>query len=381
MPFAQVDFAAAQIDQTVARAIILKGADEAPIISALLALAGATQESSPEFKWFEDGFTAERTQINNGGAAYDAATTALVVDNGALYKAGDVLFLETSTTGERVLVTAVATNTLTVTRGFGGTTAHASGVADDAYLRFAGNVRGEGSDAPAATHTAKTEYTNYCQHFKETVELTGRADRTPTKTESELAYQRMKAMKRLMISGDRALIWGVKNKTVVGADSRIAHTTDGFQKVLSLNTNINGAMTKIQFNAFARDVFRYTQGKKLLFAGSILHEAIHTLGENKLQTRQGDTAFGLRLTEVVTPAGVFDLIRNPTLDNGFGGMGIVIDPNHVRLRHTKGKLPQFNPIVQPSGGDRVAELAEMELGLEYGQESAHGIIRGVTAAA
>lgn len=382
MPFTMADFTAEQIDQTVARAIILKGADEAPIISSLMAMSANVRDAAtPEYHWFTEGFGAERTQINNGGAAYDANTTALVVDDGSIFKIGDVLYLETSTTNERVLVTNVVTNTLTVTRGFGGTTAHASGVADDAYLRFAGNVRGEGSDAPAAVHRVKTKYTNVVQHFKETAELTGRADRTATKTESEWEWQRMQAMRRLMISIDRALMFGVKNTTVNGADGRRAWTMDGFHKVLSLNTNINGTMTKTQFNAWARDLFRYTGGTKLLFAGSILHEAIHTHGENKLQTRSGETAIGLRITEVITPSGVLNLIRNPTWDNGFGGMGLAIDPNNVAIRVTKDMRPKFTPIVQTAGADRKAETAEAELGLEYGLVEAHGIIRGVTGAA
>lgn len=379
MPFAQADFAAPQIDQVVAQAIILKGADEAPLISALLALPGNVVETAtPEFKWFEEGFGAERTAIDNGGSAYDDTTTELVVDDGAIFKSGDVLYLEASTTGERVLVTAVATNTLTVKRGFGGTTAHASGVANNANVRFAGNVRGEGSDAPTAIHATKTEYENYCQHFKETAELTGRADRTATKTQNEFEWQRMKAMKRLMVSIDRAAIWGVKNKTVTDADGRVAHTMDGLYKVVPLNTNINGTMTKAQLNTWAKDLFRYSSGEKLLFAGSVLTETIHTLYENKLQTRSGETAVGLQITSVITPHGVLKLIRNPTLDAGFGGMGIAIDPNHMRVRHMKDMRPKFTPIVQANGGDRKGEMAEAELALEYGMPSAHGIIRGVT---
>src|SRR5205085_4334407 len=63
------------------------------------------------------------------------------------------------------------TNTLTVVRAYGGSTAAA--LANNQVLQILGNAALEGDTADAARFTARTRRTNYTQIFASTVEVSG----------------------------------------------------------------------------------------------------------------------------------------------------------------------------------------------------------------
>ena len=77
MPFAIADFLGDQIETDLAREIIYQGADEAVLLAGILA-QGVRPAVNVEVKWMGQGAQGYRTQINNGGAAYDGSTTTVV---------------------------------------------------------------------------------------------------------------------------------------------------------------------------------------------------------------------------------------------------------------------------------------------------------------
>lgn len=376
--FMLADFKEKQLDQVVMREIIFKGAEEAPLMAALMARGRVLDAPGLEVTWFDTELPGERTQINNGGAAYDAAATTLVVDDASIFPAGYLIYAEA--TGERMyVVSSNGTTQIVVVRGFAGTTAHANSVANDAYLRNAGQVSPEGSQAPAATHRTKGEYTNYCQHFKETAGLSGTADRSAIKTEDELAEQTMEKTKLLMRNIERSLKFGAKAKNVVTANGTI-HTMGGLLSNLSFVDNVAGTLSKARFNSFFRTLFTYG-GKgpeRTAFAGPTVHDAIHTIFENKLQTRSGETAAGLQLTRIYTPSGPVNLIQDFSLRDGFADYMIGVDLDAMRLRPMPGMMPHVRPVVQTRNADVKENEVQAQLTLEFGSPAFHGVMKGVT---
>ena len=94
----------------------------------------------PEYRWF-DKTQPSRTDSVNNGAGYNSSATSIVVANGDKFRAGDVV--NVPVTGEQMRVTAVSTNTLTVSRGWGQTAA--ASLTDADVLVIIGNANAEGA--------------------------------------------------------------------------------------------------------------------------------------------------------------------------------------------------------------------------------------------
>ncbi len=363
--------------------ILVQGAMLSPIY-AMHEARGLTAETvNEDFKWSTDAHTARRTQINNGGAAYTNATTALVVDNAALFYPNSVLFCEA--TGETMFCSAVntGTNTLTVVRGFGaatgGTAAHANSVADDAYLRLLGPATGELADPQTARSGLPTIVTNTVQTMRHSVEFSGRSTAMSTLTEDEMARQQAKKLQELLQDINLTLRLGSRNTGTNDANSKRVTGSAGFRHAIVTKVdNVGGAMTLARFHQYCEMAFEFVDGEKVMFCGGTLLRTIHDLHNAKLQIQSGETAPGLRFSKVLTPFGELTLAYDQSMVGPEAGEGLTIDLGQSRVRYTKRGKPQYLKDIKKSGQDGVLDEWLAELGLEYGAEKFHSRITGVT---
>src|SRR4051794_40810812 len=94
--------------QSVVDELLLLNSHQTPLLN-LLGFAEAVTQTSHQ--WFEDEMVNDETKVN--GAQTNVATSVVVVD-GSIFRVNDVIKI-----GDELLkVTAVATNTLTVVRGY-----------------------------------------------------------------------------------------------------------------------------------------------------------------------------------------------------------------------------------------------------------------------
>jgi len=115
-----------------------------------------------------------RSAINNIGG-YDNLATSMVVDDGSVYKIGDVLQPDPDLYTENLLITNIVGNTLTVTRGYNSTTP--SGISDgtdmviisavdDRWLQVFDNLQirlGEGPGSRRAIRNPKTNFQDWLE--------------------------------------------------------------------------------------------------------------------------------------------------------------------------------------------------------------------------
>src|SRR5690554_3397330 len=121
--------------------IALLEPNETPFMSFLkIAKKNIRTAKSYKVEWLEDDIGARWDAINKV-AGYNDSATAIDVDNGDYFTAGDIV--KVPRTGEVMSVTSVATNEITVVRGFG-TTAKAA-LVDNDPLVIIGNANEEGS--------------------------------------------------------------------------------------------------------------------------------------------------------------------------------------------------------------------------------------------
>lgn len=160
-------------DTGIARRSVAKAVDniewkEAPLIH-LLGLDNAKKFGLQNFpntkvEWIDDTLSPRSDQL---AEALDNSETGVDVDNGTYWKEGDIAQVD----AELMYVASVSSNTLTVVRGFGGTTAATH--ADDSPIYKRTIARLEGAAATLGHTTVTTQPYNYSQIFEEAVQVSG----------------------------------------------------------------------------------------------------------------------------------------------------------------------------------------------------------------
>ena len=199
----------------------------------LLQLIGKDSLKTPcvatKHEWLEDALrpldsaAADSGDVNN---TTDPLTFNVTAGHGVYFRAGDIIKVES----ELMRVTAVATDDITVARGYGGSTnaAHAGTPA----VRIIGNVNVQDAPQGGSRTTTKTGKFNYTQLYEDTVVVTSTAQAIKKYVEqNEMDAQLMRALKVAWIQWERTLLDGRK----VAPSSGVASAMDGIIPVLSTN--------------------------------------------------------------------------------------------------------------------------------------------------
>lgn len=265
------------------------------------------------FAWFEEVKITGRTAVVSGGT-----TTTVVVADGSSYIDGTVLLVEE--TGEVLLVTASVNNSLTVTRGIGGTAIVSVGGTNNVVK--IGNAYEEASDMPVAVMNQGTVFTNYQQIFRNTWSVSGTAKVITFHTGNKLAKSKREAAAFHAEDIERSMIWGVKH--VATKNSKPFFMMDGVLSQIKQRggkVRAQGAsISMAQFRDFLRDVFttniRGMPNERIAFAGNIalqtLNEAARKDGVQQFET--GATEFGLKFTKFISPFGDLNILTHPLMN-------------------------------------------------------------------
>src|SRR4051812_32367540 len=153
-----------EIAEDVSDLISISSPHETPLLDAL----GDPPRSarSTVHEWLEDALIPNQDTV---ATVPDAAH--ITVSDASRFRVGDQLRAEVGS--ELILVTDVntGTNTLTLSRAYGGSTQTALTVGETVYI--VGNAALEGGDAGAPRITARTRKSNFTQIFSVTVEVSG----------------------------------------------------------------------------------------------------------------------------------------------------------------------------------------------------------------
>lgn len=334
------------------------------------------------FEWLEDDLMARWTAINNGGTAYTATTTDLVVDDASIIAVNDLI--KSVTTGEIMKVTAVdtGTNTITVIRGYGETTADANSVADNEKLLVVGNAMMQGSGAPAEKYNSTVTQYNFTQIFKTPFSVTNTLDKMKLYGGKELARLRKKKAIEHGQSIEYALLFGERNQDTSG--SQPVTTTGGVLRFLSGTTNVttldtstttNKTDQKKSLDAWIEQLFTYGSDTKTWLCSPSVITWLQTLAEDKLQLIQADMdkTYGLNITRYMTPHGVLNIVHHPLLVQGYSGYSIALDLEELAYRPLTGRDTKLKTNIQLPDEDGRRDMYITEAGLELKHPSKHGI--------
>ena len=360
-------------DLDVSKEIIRTTPDATPFTIMMLKSRKKPTKSA-EFYWWEEDAFAYWTKINNG-AGYNDSATDFVVDDETIFAAKDIV--KVPRTGEVMLVTSIVASGhhLNVTRGYGETTAAA--ILDNDDLVVLGNAMEERSSVPGEKTVQPTKLYNYTQIVRTPFGISGTLDAEQQVT-NEQERQRLTrdksidhklALERIMMFGER------KQDTSSGK----RQTTRGVEKFIATNVyDAGGVLTEAEFDLnVCEPVFKYGEPTKVLVASRRMLSIMNGWGKEKLQVSQGAKAYGLNLTEYVSPHGTLLIAPSRTLEQYYAYHSFVIDMKYVEYKPLRDTKLRRN--IQANDVDGFLDEYMTEFGLKFQMEKAHMMIKNATA--
>ena len=346
--------------------------DQNPIISR----APQAPLGSLSFKLFEAQDRPKTYTVNVANGANNS-TTSLVLDSSGPLIPGDVL--ETAA-GEYVLVTAntLSTNTLTITRGYAGTTA--ANVADDSTMYLVGNSRTGAEIDQSAAQPVDSSVEQYAQTFQHPYQVGGAVESAsnmvlPTGINSPVELYRMHAMRNVLQDMERAALYG---KGVALAASTTRPGMKGLRELITTNKILSGATNASAYKPsdFYRDVIypcvENSGNPGVCFVSPDWGKGFMKWNWAFQRVDPGADTFGVRFRAFYAPfAEDILVIPDPQLR---AGTAVCLTPGEFQLRV---KRAMFD---KPRGsrgdateGDIIAESA-----IELQNESHHSWVAGIT---
>lgn len=353
----------------------------------------------------EHGWWTKRSkfpQVSVGSAGATAGETTIPItnivtntDDNLSFIVPNMILRSQKVTGttvniEHLYVTAVdrSASTITVERGFGGTTPHAL-VATDSLIAI-GNAHGQGSEAPAPISVLPERYVNQTQIIRNSWGNSRTLASIGMKVgNSAPAENKADAMFFHGAAAEEALIFGRKGITT-DSDGRPLTTMGGIEQIISdlapqnlhvaesagtnfeqLESYTDGLLDH-RINGAARSEFNMYVGKNAL-------RAINQIGklEGTYQVVQSENSFGQRFATFQTTRGTFNLIEHPLFNTNpeWSKMAVIVDTSALDIMYLD---KTFHQDIEQSGRDAAAGVFTTEMTLELTNPYACGIIYNIT---
>ena len=334
--------------------------------------------ASTYHEWLEDQLLPNKDVINDATWTDPAADTTFDVDNGDRFRTGDQI--QAAGSSELMFVTDVSTDTLTVTRGYGGTTPES--LADDMVIHILGNAALEGDDAPSTRFTNRTRTGNWTQIFTAAVRVSG-SDLAVRKLSvaDELDYQKQERLRELLRDLENTVINGAAPSAAPEGSGSVRRTMKGV--IPTLTTNI----FKPTDSDFPSDT-DLTEKQLNLALRYIWEEAstrIDTIAVNGYQKRQINTFITSSRSYGSKEDSYRDMVS--MYESDFGVCRVVLcrsvptntvlllDSSRIDVLPLSGRSFHYKPLA--STGDYDAGELIGEYTLELRNQSAHGMITGL----
>lgn len=349
--------------ESVVDEILLLNPHQTPLINAL---GFSTPVSQVEHVWFEDEMIGDESTVN--GAVLIGGVSVVVVDVEP-FRVGHVI----KVAEELLYVSAVntGTKTLTVTRGYAGTTAAA--IADAAKIEVLFVEGTEGADARSARSKARVRKSNLTQIFDDSIEISGTAKAvTQYGIDNLYEYEKQKKQLELALQLEKAVINGVSY------ESGQVRQMKGIRQFITTNvTNVAGALALTQVNALAQKIYDAggfaTGGDYKVMVAAKQKIALSALDASKVTLTRAENKRGQVADYLVTDFGEFEIVLNQNLSSD---ELILADANRMAIKPLATR--EFGHTYMGAKGDYDTGIIVGEYTLEFKQEKAHGRLKGLS---
>lgn len=297
----------------------------------LFALSGMAEKKTAlqiEHGYFSK--TAQFGKVTLAAAVTSATATTLTVENTSSVSKQDIISVKSDFSGtnfvapEHMLVTGITSNTtITVIRGFAGTTAKAS-IPNNTVMPVIGNAYPEGSPKPVAKSIISERHLNNTQIFRNAWSTS----KTLTATHLRAGFPAVQENRQdasFFHSRDieLATFFGRKSSGTDPETNEPFHTMDGIEALIQADSPGNireaGATTSYdQLIDIVDPVFDYRMDSmssmdRVLYCGKTALKVLNKIGRlsGEYNIMQTESTYGLKFYEIQLPRGKVRIMEHP----------------------------------------------------------------------
>lgn len=351
----------------------------------------------PQYNWWTKTLQSQRLE---GDADELAAATSISVVSGAQKLVNNHL-LYSEETGEimRVNGDPSSDTSITVERGFAGTTAadfNAGTGTINPHLLVIGTAFEENADAPTGLSFDPVKFYSYTQIFRNALEASRTAMKTRLRTGDAVKEAKRETLEIHGIEMERAFFWGSRFEGTQNGNP--IRTTAGIKYWMDNNASDNvkdqaGAATDLEtLEGWLDEMFRWGSAEKMGFAGNKALLTIQQIIRKNAdyQLVQGQKEFGMNVSRLTSPFGTVVFKTHPLFNYSTGGTHnateyfgfnsslYVLDMENIVYRYLEDSDTQYLPDRQSNGLDGKKSEYLTEAGLELHHPDTHFIINGLT---
>lgn len=353
---------------------------ETPLLDALGDSARPARSTIHE--WIEDTLNPNSDTVNQSSFGNPLTDTTVIVSNVGRFMAGDQIQLQGGS--EVMLVTNVNTGTgqLTISRGYGGSTAYA--LANGATVEIIGNASLEGDVAAAPMFTNRVRKSNYTQIFASTVDISGSELAVQQiGVTDELDYQKQSRLRELMRDLENSVINGRAPTSTQQGSSTVRRTMSGILGFVATNKFAPGvsgfpsdtALTETQLNLALRTIWQQSSGNvDLIVVGGKEKRAMNQFMSSWRLTAPADQTYSNQVSIYESDFGTCKVVLSRWVPLG---TVLLLDSSRVEVMPLSGRSFQYRPLAAVGDAEQGQVLGEYTL--EFRNENAHGVISGFTS--
>lgn len=370
-----------EIAEDVSDLISINSPHDTPLLDALGDAIRPARSTVHE--WLEDALLPNTAAVSDGSIASPTTEATFGVTAAERFRVGDQVRIdEAGGPSEVALVTTVdsGAGTITVSRGYGGTTPVT--LVDGAALHVIGNAALEGADADAARFTNRSRVANYTQIFSATVEVSGSEQAVrQVGVADELDYQKAQRARELVRDLENSVINGVAPAANPQGSATVRRTMRGLLSFIASRRFVPGeagfpgdsALTEAQLNLALRELWNGSAGSiDLIVVGGREKRSINQFVASSRRFTPQSERFKDLVSTYESDFGVCRIVLSRYVP---AGTVLLLDSSRIGVMPLAGRSFHYVPLARTGDGERGQVVGEYTL--ECRNESAHGVIEGL----
>ncbi len=334
-------------------------------------------------EWLEDELLPNTDVIDDGAISNGLSETTFDVANPDRFRIGDQIQIRGSR--EVMLVTGINSVTLTVVRGYGGTTPES--ITDGDVIHILGNAALEGDDAPTARFTNRVRKANYTQIFTASVSVSGsHLAARKVALADEMDYQKQERLRELLRDLENCVINGVAPATNPQGSASVRRTLKGIIPFITTNRFTNGSngfpagtgtsnnqLSEEQINTALRAIWEQSAGTvDTIVVNGTQKRRINSFIMSNRSYDSRDTRFRDMVSVYESDFGICRVVLSRWVP---ADMVLLLDSSRIDVLPLAGRSFHFKKLA--ATGDSESGQIIGEYTLELRNENAHGLIQGL----
>ncbi|HBG27485.1 MAG: hypothetical protein A2Y10_02830 [Planctomycetes bacterium GWF2_41_51] len=334
------------------------------------------EAKSTYHEWLEDSLVPNKDSISDSSISDPAGETSFDVANGERFRVGDQI--QTAGSEELMLVTGVTGDTITVVRGYAGTTPE--NISNGEVIHILGNAALEGDDKPAARFTNRIRCGNYTQIFTSSVEVSGtNIAASHLGISNEMDYQKSERLRELIRDLENTIINGGQPSANPQGSGTVRRSLKGIIQSIATNVYRTGdagfpsgtGLDEAKINYVLRQIWENSSGNvDLIVVGGYQKRKINSFLTASRSFGPADNTYTDMVSVYESDFGVCRIITSRWVPQD---AVLLLDSSRISVLPMSGRSFHFKPLA--SSGDYECGQLIGEYTLEFKNEGAHGIIR------